>query len=105
MLEREPQLIPGELESAAWLSPSCLLLAGSLGGGSLEEARASIALAGQDRRPVETGGFWLQAPGETGGSGSTRLLAVILPPGMSERGRNFTVLIEGGTGTLELSER
>jgi GT2 family glycosyltransferase len=105
MLEREPQLITGELESAAWLSPSCLLLAGSLGGGSLEEARASIALAGQDRRPVETGGFWLQAPGETGGSGSTRLLAVILPPGMSERGRNFTVLIEGGTGTLELSER
>src|SRR3954467_14498050 len=104
MLEQERQLGSGGLESAAWLSPSCLLVAGNLGDGPLEEVRASITVEGQDRRPVETGGFWLQAPGESAGPASSRLLALVLPPGMSERGRNFTVSIEAGAGTLELSE-
>jgi GT2 family glycosyltransferase len=96
---------PGEVDCAAWLSPSCLLLTGSLGGMPVDDIRVTVTLDDQGARPVAARGFWLVAPEDGAADHPVGLVALVLPPGMDERGRQFALSIESGGATLVLSER
>src|SRR5215212_2098219 len=100
VLEQERIAGPGAVECAAWLSPSCLLLTGSFGG-AVDAHEATVNLEDGSSEPAAARTFELGTPEE----GGATLVALVMPAGMHERGRRFTLELKTAGGNRTVSER